>query len=125
AELTASGEDVTVVDPRWLLPVDPALARAADGYRLVVTVEENASAGGFGDAVARAVRSIGSRLPLRTLCLGQQFLPHAGRNELLCHHDLDAAGIVAAARSVDPTPASAGNGSARHWSRPATATAAR
>ncbi len=125
AELTASGEDVTVVDPRWLLPVDPALARAADGYRLVVTVEENASAGGFGDAVARAARSIGSRLPLRTLCLGQQFLPHAGRNELLCHHDLDAAGIVAAARSVDPTPASAGNGSARHWSRPATATAAR
>ncbi len=37
AELAAAGEDVTVVDPRWLLPVDPALARAADGYRLVVT----------------------------------------------------------------------------------------
>ncbi|MGH3605365.1 MAG: 1-deoxy-D-xylulose-5-phosphate synthase N-terminal domain-containing protein, partial [Pseudonocardiaceae bacterium] len=116
AELTASGEDVTVVDPRWLLPVDPALARAADGYRLVVTVEENADAGGFGDAVARSLRSIGSRVELRTLCLGQHFLPHAGRGELLREHGLDVVGIVRAARSVAPIPAR--NGSAPHWSRP-------
>jgi 1-deoxy-D-xylulose-5-phosphate synthase len=117
-ELAAAGEDVTVVDPRWLLPVDPALARAADGYRLVVTVEENASAGGFGDAVARSLRSIGSRLELRTLCLGQHFLPHAGRGELLREHDLHVAGIVRAARSIATTPAPAGNGSAPHWCRP-------
>ncbi|HEX5347146.1 MAG TPA: transketolase C-terminal domain-containing protein, partial [Pseudonocardiaceae bacterium] len=125
AELTASGEDVTVVDPRWLLSVDPVLARAADGYRLVVTVEENAGAGGFGDAFARALRATGSRVRLRTLCLGQQFLPHAGRGELLREHDLDVAGIVGAARRVVPTPAPVGNGSARHWPRPVTATAAR
>ena len=122
AELTASGKDVTVVDPRWLLPVDPALARAADGYRLVVTVEENAGAGGFGDAMARAVRTIGSRVSLRTLGLGQQFLPHAGRNELLSAHELDAAGIVRAARSPGLLPAPAGNGSAWHWSKPLRAT---
>ena len=121
-ELTASGEDVTVVDPRWLLPVDPALARAADGYRLVVTVEENADAGGFGDAVARSLRFIGSRVELRTLCLGQHFLPHAGRGELLREHDLDVAGIVRAARSVAPIPAPVSNGSAPHWSMPVPAT---
>ncbi|MGH3784094.1 MAG: transketolase C-terminal domain-containing protein, partial [Pseudonocardiaceae bacterium] len=125
AELAAAGEDVTVVDPRWLLPVDPALARAADGYRLVVTVEENAGAGGFGDAFARALRATGSQVQMCTLCLGQQFLPHAGRDELLRGHDLDAAGIVRAARSVARTAAPAENGSARHWLRPVTAPAAR
>jgi 1-deoxy-D-xylulose-5-phosphate synthase len=122
AELASAGEDVTVVDPRWLLPVDPALARAADGYRLVVTIEENADAGGFGDAVARSLRSIGSRAELRTLCLGQHFLPHAGRGELLREHDLDVAGIVRAARSVAPIAAPVGNGSAPHWSMPVPAT---
>ncbi|MGH3550154.1 MAG: 1-deoxy-D-xylulose-5-phosphate synthase [Pseudonocardiaceae bacterium] len=122
AELAAAGEDVTVVDPCWLLPVDPALARAADGYRLVVTVEENAGAGGFGDAFARALRATGSQVQLCTLGLGQQFLPHAGRDQLLREHDLHVAGIVRAARSVARTPAPAGNGSARHWSKPVTAT---
>ncbi|MGB8961506.1 MAG: 1-deoxy-D-xylulose-5-phosphate synthase [Pseudonocardiaceae bacterium] len=124
-QLTASGEDVTVVDPRWLLPVDPALARAADGYRLVVTVEENAGPGGFGDAFARALRATGSQVQLRTLGLGRQFLPHARRGELLREHDLDVAGIVRAARSTDRTVVPAANGSIWPRPRPATATAAR
>ena len=99
AELAASGENVTVVDPRWLLPVDPALVRAAGGYQLVLSVEENASAGGFGDAVARAVHVSGSRVPVRALSLGQEFLSHAARTVLLHDRDLDVAGIVRAARS--------------------------
>jgi 1-deoxy-D-xylulose-5-phosphate synthase len=99
AKLAASGENVTVVDPRWLLPVDPALVRAAGGYQLVLSVEENASAGGFGDAVARAVHVSGSRVPVRALSLGQEFLPHAARTVLLHDRDLDVAGIVRAARS--------------------------
>ncbi|MGH3798150.1 MAG: 1-deoxy-D-xylulose-5-phosphate synthase [Pseudonocardiaceae bacterium] len=99
-ELAAADENVTVVDPRWLLPVDPVLARAADGYRLVVSVEDNGSAGGFGDALARALRAIGSRVALRTLCLGQQFLQHGARDDLLDAHELDAAGIVRTIRPV-------------------------
>jgi 1-deoxy-D-xylulose-5-phosphate synthase len=125
AELAAADQDVTVVDPRWLLPVDPALARAADGYRLVVIVEENADAGGFGDAFARVLRATGTQVQLCTLGLGQQFLPHAGRDELLRAHNLHVAGIIRAARAVVPAPAPIGNGSARRWSKPVTATAAR
>jgi deoxyxylulose-5-phosphate synthase len=78
--------------------VDPALVRAAGGYQLVLSVEENASAGGFGDAVARAVHVSGSRVPVRALSLGQEFLAHAARTVLLHDRDLDVAGIVRAAR---------------------------
>jgi len=98
AELALCGQDVTVVDPGWLLPVDPALVRAADGYQLVLSVEENAGSGGFGDAVGRALHASGSRVAVRSISLGSQFLPHAGRDDLLCAHDLDVAGIARAAR---------------------------
>jgi 1-deoxy-D-xylulose-5-phosphate synthase len=96
AELARCGPDVTVVDPGWLLPVDPALVRVADGYQLVLSVEENAGAGGFGDAVGRALRAAGSRVAVRSIHLGSQFLPHASRNDLLRAHDLDVDGIVRA-----------------------------
>src|SRR6185437_14674032 len=54
--LTDQGISVTVVDPRWVKPIDQALAPAAAAHRLVVTVEDNGIVGGFGDAVARLLR---------------------------------------------------------------------
>jgi 1-deoxy-D-xylulose-5-phosphate synthase len=100
-ELALHGQDVTVVDPGWLLPVDPALVRAAHGYQLVLAVEENAGAGGFGDALSRALRASGSGVAMRSVSLGADFLPHAARNDLLHAHDLDACGIAHAARPAD------------------------
>jgi 1-deoxy-D-xylulose-5-phosphate synthase len=96
-ELALRGENVTVVDPGWLLPVDPALVRAAHAYQLVLSVEENAGAGGFGDALSRALRASGSCVAMRSISLGAQFLPHAARNDLLRAHDLDICGITRAA----------------------------
>jgi 1-deoxy-D-xylulose-5-phosphate synthase len=99
-ELERSGTPVTVADPRWVLPVDPALVQAAAGHRLVVTIEDNGLAGGFGDAFARATRVAGVRVDLRTLGLQQDFLPHGDRRELLAEQRLDAMGIVAAVKAV-------------------------
>jgi 1-deoxy-D-xylulose-5-phosphate synthase len=99
ARLGAAGEDVTVVDPRWLLPVDPALVRLADGFRQIVTAEDNAGAGGFGDAVARAVRRAGCTVPVHTVDLGAEFVPHGRRTDLLKACGVDAEGIVEAVRS--------------------------
>jgi 1-deoxy-D-xylulose-5-phosphate synthase len=53
AILRGDGVRAAVVDPVWIAPVNPALSRAATEYRLVVTVEDNAAPGGFGDAFAR------------------------------------------------------------------------
>ena len=101
-QLAAAGEDVTVVDPRWLLPVDPALVAAADAYRQVVTVEDNAGAGGFGDAFARALRRSETVTPLRTVDLGVHFVPHGSRGELLRGLGVDAAGIIETVRRGGP-----------------------
>jgi len=99
-ELERSGSPATVVDPRWVLPVDPALVTAAGRYRLVVTVEDNGVNGGFGDAFARAARAAGVRVDIRTLGLPQDFLPHGSRGGLLAEQGLDGMGIVAAVKEA-------------------------
>jgi 1-deoxy-D-xylulose-5-phosphate synthase len=81
--LTGQGIGVTVVDPRWVKPIDPALALAAAQHRLVVTVEDNGTAGGFGDAVARLLREHDIDVPVRTFGLPQSFLAHGERAEVL------------------------------------------
>ena len=89
ARLADQGIGVTVVDPRWLKPVDPALAGAAAEHRLVVTVEDNGRVGGFGDAVCRLLRDAGVSTPVQTYGLPQEFLVHAKREEIL-----EQAGLV-------------------------------
>jgi len=83
ARLADQGIGVTVVDPRWVKPVDPALAGAAARHRLVVTVEDNGLVGGFGDAVCRLLREAGVGTPVQTYGLPQEFLAHAKRDEIL------------------------------------------
>jgi 1-deoxy-D-xylulose-5-phosphate synthase len=99
-DLDRTGTAATVVDPRWVLPVDPALLERAVRHRLVVTVEDGAVSGGFGDAVGRALRDAGARTPLRTLGLPQAFLPHGEREAILAEHGLDAVGIARAVREA-------------------------
>jgi 1-deoxy-D-xylulose-5-phosphate synthase len=89
ARLADQGIGVTVVDPRWVKPVDPALAGAAAEHRLVVTVEDNGRAGGFGDAVCRLLRDAGVSTPMQTYGLPQEFMAHAKREEIL-----EEAGLV-------------------------------
>jgi 1-deoxy-D-xylulose-5-phosphate synthase len=81
--LTGQGIGVTVVDPRWVKPLDEALADAAARHRLVVTVEDNGTAGGFGDAVARYLRDADIATPIKTFGLPQRFLAHGERGEVL------------------------------------------
>jgi 1-deoxy-D-xylulose-5-phosphate synthase len=81
--LADQGIGVTVIDPRWVKPVDPALAGAAATHRLVVTVEDNGTAGGFGDAVCRMLREQDVDTPVRTFGLPQAFLGHGERAQIL------------------------------------------
>jgi 1-deoxy-D-xylulose-5-phosphate synthase len=77
------GIGVTVVDPRWVKPVDEAVAGEARSYRLVAVVEDNGRAGGFGDAVARLLRDHDVDVPVKTFGLAQEFLEHGSRDEIL------------------------------------------
>ncbi|MGI8614053.1 MAG: 1-deoxy-D-xylulose-5-phosphate synthase, partial [Nocardioidaceae bacterium] len=76
AKLQAQGIGVTVVDPRWVKPVDPALVDLAANHRLVVSAEDNGRAGGIGSALAMALMDAGVTTPLAVHAIPQVFLEH-------------------------------------------------
>ncbi|MEV5203604.1 1-deoxy-D-xylulose-5-phosphate synthase [Streptomyces sp. NPDC053720] len=81
--LAGAGIRCTVVDPRWVKPVDEALPPLAARHRLVAVVEDNSRAGGVGSAVGQALRDAGVDVPLRTFGIPEQFLAHGKRAEVL------------------------------------------
>ncbi|MGV9533652.1 1-deoxy-D-xylulose-5-phosphate synthase [Streptosporangium sandarakinum] len=83
ALLDAQGISATVVDPRWVKPLDETLVAAAAAHRLVVVVEDNGRVGGVGDAVARLLRDADVDVPVRTYGVPQRFLDHAKRAKIL------------------------------------------
>jgi 1-deoxy-D-xylulose-5-phosphate synthase len=70
----AQGIGVTVVDPRWVLPVAPELVALAASYDLVVTVEDGRRAGGVGDAIAQALADADIDVPCRVVGVPARFL---------------------------------------------------
>jgi len=81
--LEAQGFGVTVVDPRWVKPVDPKLVELAAKFKLVVTIEDNGRAGGCGSMIAQALRDTGVNTPVRDFGIPQVFLEHAKRPAVL------------------------------------------
>ncbi|MFD4906601.1 1-deoxy-D-xylulose-5-phosphate synthase [Kitasatospora purpeofusca] len=92
--LAAQGISSTVVDPRWVKPVDPALPGLAAEHRVVVTVEDNGRVGGVGATIAQALRDADVDLPLRDFGIPQAFLDHASRPEILAEIGLTAPDIA-------------------------------
>ncbi|UNO43768.1 1-deoxy-D-xylulose-5-phosphate synthase [Streptomyces sp. MST-110588] len=92
--LDKQGISTTVVDPRWVKPVDPALPGLAAGHRVVVTVEDNCRSGGVGSAIAQALRDAGVDLPLRDFGIPERFLDHASRKEVMAEIGLTAPDIA-------------------------------
>jgi 1-deoxy-D-xylulose-5-phosphate synthase len=77
------GIDVTVVDPRWVVPVPDELVALASEFRLVVTVEDGGRAGGIGTTLTQAMQDRGYDVPVRALGLPQQFFDHGSRGQVL------------------------------------------
>jgi 1-deoxy-D-xylulose-5-phosphate synthase len=81
--LRNQGIGVTVVDPRWVLPVPAVLSDMAVAHKLVVTLEDNGVAGGVGSAVSSALRRNEIDVPCRDIGVPQEFLAHASRSQVL------------------------------------------
>jgi 1-deoxy-D-xylulose-5-phosphate synthase len=93
--LRALGHGVTVVDPRWVKPVDPAVVALAGEHGLVVTLEDNGRQGGVGAAITQAVRDAGIETPIRVHGVEQEFLDHAKRDVILGRLGLTADAVLA------------------------------
>ncbi|QIG42904.1 1-deoxy-D-xylulose-5-phosphate synthase [Nocardioides anomalus] len=81
--LVAQGIGVTVVDPRWVKPVDPALVDLARQHRLVVSIEDNGETGGCGAVLLQTLNAAGVTTPFRLHGIPQEFLGHAKRGRIL------------------------------------------
>ena len=92
--------DATVVDMRFVKPLDETLVRQlADSHELLVTIEENSIMGGAGSAVAEFLAGEAIVKPLLQLGLPDIYVEHAKPAEMLAECGLDAAGIEAAVRA--------------------------
>jgi 1-deoxy-D-xylulose-5-phosphate synthase len=92
SRLADQGIGVTVVDPRWALPVSPALTLLARKHRLVVTIEDGGRSGGVGATVADVLAPLG--IPVTVLALPQEFLESAARGDLLADMGLNAKDVA-------------------------------
>jgi 1-deoxy-D-xylulose-5-phosphate synthase len=105
--VAVQGLGVSVVDPRWVLPVDPGLPALCAAHELVVVIEDGVIAGGVGSAVSRELRSRGIAVPVCDIALPHRFLAHGGRSEVLAGAGLSAQEvarqIVEAAARADVT----------------------
>ncbi len=89
------GLSCEVINARWAKPLDVSLlvGRSA-GRRLVVTAEESAAMGGFGDGVLDALNQADVRVPLLKIALVDGFVHHGSVEDLRRQQRIDAAGIV-------------------------------
>ncbi|GAB7003880.1 1-deoxy-D-xylulose-5-phosphate synthase [Nocardioides sp. AN3] len=106
--LVAQGLGVTVVDPRWVKPLDEALVDLAAEHRLVVTIEDNGVVGGVGAVFLQQLAAARVTTPVRIHGIPQQFLGHAKRGKILERIGLTpqaiALGVVEELAEQQPAP---------------------
>ncbi|MBF0219562.1 MAG: 1-deoxy-D-xylulose-5-phosphate synthase [Gammaproteobacteria bacterium] len=101
AEVAGAALNATVVNMRFVKPLDAALLRqVAAQHSLLVTLEENTIAGGAGSAVAEFFAQNRINVACHHLGLPDSFIEHGGREELLKQLGLDVDGIVAAVTAL-------------------------
>ncbi len=95
----AESLDATEADMRWIKPLDTQLLETlAASHELLVTVEENAEAGGAGSAVTEWLARRPGMVSLLQLGLPDRFIEHGDHARQLAACGLDAAGIATAIR---------------------------
>jgi 1-deoxy-D-xylulose-5-phosphate synthase len=95
----------TVINARWAKPLDEAcLAEHAAGKRLVVTAEESAAMGGFGDGALDVLNRAGVRVPLLKVALVEGFVHHGAVDDLRRQQRIDIDGIYAQLREALALP---------------------
>jgi 1-deoxy-D-xylulose-5-phosphate synthase len=99
AETIGERLDATVVNMRFVKPLDDELVlRLAGTHTALVTIEENAVAGGAGAAVLELLAQGSYSLPTLNLGIPDRFIEHGSREDCLVAAELDLASLEAALR---------------------------
>jgi len=85
----------SLINMRFIKPLDTAaILQAAASHEGLVTVEENAVAGGAGSAVNELLAASGLQVPILNIGLFDDFIEHGTREECLALAGLDEAGLL-------------------------------
>jgi 1-deoxy-D-xylulose-5-phosphate synthase len=91
----------TLINMRFVKPLDRhAILAAAESHRLLITVEENAIAGGAGSGVSELLARETVQTQVFHIGLADAFIQHATREECLQQAGLDEAGILKQVQSL-------------------------
>ena len=93
--LSRDGVEATVVNARFVKPLDDAMVRQGGSVGRIVTLEEAQLAGGFGSAVSEALGALGGpSIPQLSIGLPDGFIEHGKRGELLKLCRLDVQSLI-------------------------------
>jgi 1-deoxy-D-xylulose-5-phosphate synthase len=106
-KLAEKGIEATVVNARFAKPLDAELIKELAGsIKRLVTVEENALSGGFGNSVIELLQQSGiSDIRVKTIGIPDEFVEQGSQAQLRANYGLDAEGIARKALELFPQPA--------------------
>ena len=91
---------VTVVDPQWVWPLNPALTKLAGRHRLTVCVEDAITEAGIGIHLSHHIGHADSHAKTYAMGLSPAYIPHANRDHILTSHGLTGPAISSRCRSL-------------------------
>jgi len=103
-ELAASGIEATVVNARYVKPLDSELLiELASHVKRIVTVEENTLSGGFGSCVTSLLQESGiSDITIKSIGIPDEFVEQGSQEALRAMYGLDARGIAQQVSDMQP-----------------------
>ncbi|HWB88116.1 MAG TPA: 1-deoxy-D-xylulose-5-phosphate synthase [Acidimicrobiia bacterium] len=93
-DLSGRGVETGVVNARWVKPLDPRIMEWAAPVGLVVTLEDNVIAGGFGAAVMEAFSRAGMVKKVVNIGVPDTFLPFGAAADIIESVGMDPASVV-------------------------------
>lgn len=93
SDLASRGISASVVNARWVKPLDRRLGEWAARHSHVVTIEDNVVTGGFGSAVLEHLSEIGLAGNVHVIGVPDHFLPFGSAESVLTSIGLDQASL--------------------------------
>ena len=82
AQAYREGVGVTVIDPRWVKPLNQALVTMARRYKSVVVLEDGIEHGGIASTISELFREHELEIPVHSIGVPLEFFEHAKRAEI-------------------------------------------
>ena len=93
--LKEKGLDVTVVNERFIKPIDAGMIhKLSFDHKLIVTMEENVGLGGFGDTVCQYADDSQLDVKVLNIALPDDYVEHGNVSILKKEEGIDAAGVA-------------------------------